>query len=530
MSVVEKNEEKIAKLSRELGLKRASDSDFRNISSLVPEKKKTASKAPSTDTTTVMVEVGGSEIKGQAIPKRAAVVEEEKHAGIEYDGDGALCHVKISPWPTRFSFYSRFAEEAARLWRKKHVKCDAVSFFSYMPQYEQMTTAQLCYYLYWRDLVRHGEYPPVDCSYVLLYLYEIINLPDLIKPALGARLIAYVWGAYRKSYPYLDKYAGEWLCDYCLIRKTPVPTDITEKFLADAAAELSFPEILLGEKKPGVELLRSCSAYDFKKSKYYAEYRSEFDKHVMEAAKAGADALFDGDIYSKIQPVRFSRDSYSGAVACHKVKYKIEISYRSPSRSREVRDAATGIFKLCENNIRAAMGIKSRFSRIALPDNVAAAVNGYFDAVYPERYAKKKKTVETDEYLKYYEPENTGTADIARALMIESDSWQTAVELDGDIISAEDENAAEEILQNTQTEESGDEFSNLVLSLGDDLLTLLGAALERRFFEACASFGIDRTEAERRINEISFDTLGDAVMSGGEIIDDYRGDIAEKLK
>ena len=87
LSVVEKNEEKIAKLSRELGLKRASDSDFRNISSLVPEKKKTASKAPSTDTTTVMVEVGGSEIKGQAIPKRAAVVEEEKHAGIEYDGD-----------------------------------------------------------------------------------------------------------------------------------------------------------------------------------------------------------------------------------------------------------------------------------------------------------------------------------------------------------------------------------------------------------------------------------------------------------
>ena len=201
---------------------------FWDISSLVPERARTAPRDRKTDTTTAKIDLDGAPEKaGEPIPEK----KPEKNSAaprreIEYEGSGPVSRVRVTPWPTGYTFYSRFAAQAAALWRKKCAKCDPVNFFSYMPQYDQMTTAQLKYYLYWRDLVRHGEYPHVECSYVLLYLYEIINLPKLIPVHVGATLIALVWAAYRDAYPYLDKYAGEWLCDYCMIYDTPVPTEL----------------------------------------------------------------------------------------------------------------------------------------------------------------------------------------------------------------------------------------------------------------------------------------------------------------
>lgn len=509
--------------------KRVSDAEgFWDISSLVPERARRSPRVQNTDTTTVIVDIGGEPTRaGEAIPERRdAPKESEEKPTVEYDGDGALCRVKISPWPTKFTFYSRFAAQAAALWRKKHAKCDAVGFFSYMPQYEQMTTAQLKYYLYWRDLVRHGEYPPVDCSYVLLYLYEIINLPKLIPAPVGAKLIALVWAAYRGAYPYLDKYAGEWLCDYCMIYRTPVPTEIVSPFLSDAAPKLAFPEYLSKDGGADFDLVKAVSSYDYKKSKYYAACKAEFDEHIPAAAKAGCDALFEGGIYGSVPPVRITRDSFSGAVAHCDVKFRMEIMYRSPSRSRAVRDAVTAIIKLCENNIRMEKGIKSRFLKISLPDGAARAVNAYFDAVYPERSRRKKRDPDSEEYMKLYEPTDVGSADIARAMKIENDAWQTAIELDGGNIVYEDEAPTAAPSAPIETD---DGFSDFVSSLDAELFALLKAALDGKFTAACAAMRISPAEAERRINELSFDLIGDAVISGGVVIEDYRDDITSRI-
>jgi len=503
---------------------------FWDISSLVPERKKSVPRTQNADTTTVLVDVDGAPAPtGEAIPlRKAAPTKTDDRRDIEYETDGAVCRVVISPWPTSYTFYSRFAAQAAALWRKKHAKCDAVSFFSYMPQYEQMTAAQLKYYLYWRDLVRHGEYPPVDCSYVLLYLYEIINLPKLIPAPVGAKLIALVWAAYRGAYPYLDKYAGEWLCDYCMIYNTPVPADIVAPFLSDAAPKLAFPEYLSKDGGAAFCLVSSASTYDYRKSKYYEAFKDDFDKHIPAAAKAGCDALFEGGIYDSVPPMRVLRDSFSGAVVCCESKYKIAIMYRSPLKSRAVRDAVTSVMKLCENNVRAEKGIKSRFLKITLPSGAVSAVNAYFDAVYPNRNQKKKKDAESEEYMKLYEPSSVGTADIARAMKIESDAWQTAIELDGENIVFEDDAPTEEVFA-PDADCGGDGFDSFVSSLDAGLFSLLKAALDGKFTAACAAQNIAPAEAERLINEQSFDAVGDAVISGGEMIPDYIDDVRSAI-
>ena len=502
---------------------RSDTDDFWDISDLLPQKSKRYD-APLTDVSTVLVEFGGkSEQQEEGIPEKENDGAAESLPCVEYDGEGALCHVKISPWPTNFSFYSRFKATAEKLWRKKHAKCESVAFFSYMPLYEQMTSDQLMYYLYWRDRVRHGEYIHADYSYILLYLYEIINLPHVISPKFGAALIARVWAAYRKTYMHLDKYAGEWLADYCLIHRIPIPYDIVAPIFSDAAKSLTLAELYTDIKTASYDLIKACSLYDYKKSKYYGANRAVYDEHIKKAAEIGARVYFGGDIYETIRPIRVSRDSFSWAVASYDVKFKMEISYRPLTKNHAVRDAATAIIKYCENNVRAALGIKSRFSKIVLPQDVERAINGYFDAVYPDRYVKKKKRPEEEDYLKFYEPDASGTADIARAMQIEHDAWQTAIDLDADNIVFEENDISQSEITAIQKEsaDAGDEFGAFVLALTPELRAILKAAAGGNFTAECAKQNVLPTEAERIINETSYDTVGDAVISNGKITDDY---------
>ena len=267
---------------------------------------------------------------------------------------------------------------------------------------------------------------------------------------------------YRPTYPHLDKYAGEWLIDYCLIRKTPVPYDVIAPILPDAVKNLSLPELYVDMKNAGFEIMRSCSAYDHEKSKYYADNKDVFDEHIKKAARIGAAAYFGGDVCENIRPVRVSRSTFSWAVARSGVKFQTEITYKPILKDRSVREVMTVIIKYCENNVRAALGIKSRFSKLTLPENVAQAIDGYFDAVFPDRYAKKKKQSDDEEYMKFYEPDASG-ADIDRAMQIERDAWQTAIELDAENIAFEEDDAVLPIEKDAA--EGGAESSSLAGSV-----------------------------------------------------------------
>ncbi|MBQ1233289.1 MAG: TerB N-terminal domain-containing protein, partial [Clostridia bacterium] len=97
-----------------------------------------------------------------------------------YEMQSGLVHrVSIYPWKSGYTYYEKFCRDGEYLRRIKGKEAPHVGFFSYMPQYGQMTKAQLAYYLWWREnIIEHGIYLPADYSYILLNIYELINLPD----------------------------------------------------------------------------------------------------------------------------------------------------------------------------------------------------------------------------------------------------------------------------------------------------------------------------------------------------------------
>lgn len=512
-----------------------------------PEKKPRKLTAfPDTDAVEVVLPEKTAEV-GTPIPKRREKDPRERQVLREYElPTGFIQKVSVSPWPTEFNFYSKFRRDAIRYFEREHEPCEYVYFFSYMPQYDQMTVSQLSYYLYWRGEIRKGLYIKTDINYLFLYAYEIINLPDRIPPKKGAIELSRLWAAYREDFRYLDKYLGEWLCDYCLIHKVEPDWITLDVFAGEVASKVAMPEFYLHSGDMTWELMQNISAYDYQKSKYYPDHAKEFDLHIPRAMEQVAKTHIAPHLADYgIEPMRMLRDSFSGAVACHDVKFKIAVMCTPLRRSLDLKQAITGMIKLCENNLRAAFGIKSRFVPNGVSEELKEAVSAYFDAVYPERNLRKKKTeqaLEEERYMALYEPENKGPADISRALEIEAAAWETAELLDtGEDGDPEDmpilESIASEPIPEALTEERGEAFSLPEMSMPDGdfafilemeafLREALSAAVDGAFDAFCRKNGKMAEMVRGAINEQANDAIGDIIIEEDfSLVSDYEEDI-----
>ncbi len=530
-----------------------SDDSFWDIEELLPNRpqKKTGRLTAVFDTDAVPVELGASDEKqGEPIPAVRPDKGQQGDNGVnkktvsyEY-GSGFIGRVEISPWPSSFTFYTKFRRDALRFFDRTSDPCEYVYFFSYMPQYDQMTVSQLSYYLYWRSCVRQGNYPKTDINYLFLYIYEIINLPDRVPAAQGALMLSRLWAAYRADFLYLDKYLGEWLCDYCLIHRVSPDWEIVGAFAGEVAGRVSMPEFYLKEGRLTWPVIESLSTYDYRTSKFYAEHKETFDRHIPVAAERAvqkhvAPCLADYGV----GPVCVRRDSFSGAVACHAMKYKLTVHCTPLRRSLELKQALTGIVKLCENGVRAAMGIKSRFSPSGVSAQLKQEITAYFGELYPKQTTGRKKAAELEEerYLALYEPENRGPADIGRAMEIEAAAWEVA-ELLG---TEEDEALSEPVAQETSaifdaveipddpagvSAETEDEFAFLS-ELDGFWREALCAAADGRFDAFCRDQGKLAYTVCAEINERSMESLGDIIIQEEDfsLVPDYEEQVRAAL-
>ena len=354
-----------------------------------------------------------------------------------YEMQSGLVHrVSIYPWKSGYTYYEKFCRDGEYLRRIKGKEAPHVGFFSYMPQYGQMTKAQLAYYLWWREnIIQHGTYLPADYSYILLNIYELINLPD-DNPIKVRDALCRLWVAYKKDTPRLDRYFAEWICDYCLLHGLPAPVEQLAPIWDDVLAVATLKEFYLdagdGRTASYVRaLLAYCCQYDYRKSKFAAgESKEMYDSiipgvltHLLELDGEGAKLLRGK---GGMQDTIISRDSYVAALCSHRIKKRIEVQYCSVSRSHELRMAVTDMVKYTENRIRAHMGVKSRLGVGTLGDAVKREMDAYLDAVVPR--IKNPEREQVEQYERLYDLPKT-ELNLARSAEIEQASWETTKRL-----------------------------------------------------------------------------------------------------
>ncbi len=525
--------------------------DFWNIDSLVPKR-----RAPSafddkhTQATEIEIPVSDNSAKAESrtekIPEGSVIKryihphseesEKKKIPDLEYSPENSLIHnVRLYSWTTAYPYYEQFRKAAIFYYNKSVQNASHEPYFSYMPQYSQLNDKQLGFYLWFRSEVRAGRYPSVDYSYILLLIYETINLSDKVPAERSVALLSELWLNYRNEYPRLDVQLSEWIFDMCMIERVSPPSDILGEVgnsLPATAGLREFYADAVGDSNAFAALLiRHCSNYNYKKSKFAAGENLPIYKKHMRGVLAYIISRSNDPSHPfelaglKLQDSRSQRDSYTGALCTPRVKKRIEIEFCSFSHSHELRFIVTDILKYAENRIRAHIGVKSRLSVNALPAEIKKLADEYFSSELPVQTIHPSIQDEIPEYEKLYEPISKGLS-FESASQIESLSWETT----GKLVEAFSEN--EEITENTMIEEAEltppqteDDF---FAALGEVETAFIKAALSEDFAaqgRIAAEAGSLTDVIADKINTLSADTRGDILLEdvgiGYAVLDDY---------
>ncbi len=512
--------------------------DFWDIERIMPPKVTAAFDSVDTDGVEISFGQGRGDC-GTPIPERRKIAKDiiasfEKKTSrllFSYKPDIPLFEeVSIFAWPTKYPFYEKFVSDGEKYYRATYTDCTYTPFFSYMPQYNQLTVGQLRYYLKWRSGLRHGHFLKTDFSYILLFIYELLNLENVSTPEKRLTALCTVWLAYRSVFPELDRILSEWVCDFCLFHKLPPPTEKLSSILPNAAASASLKGFYFSNVKETLgKYISLTSAYKYEKSVYYQRNKSVFDAHVIPAASYALSSA-DKSQAEENEPrkTKTSRDIYAGALCVNEVKCRIDVTYYSTSRETKYKSQLSQLVKYCENGVRAHLGIKSRLSSTGLCDELKKYADEYFENNLPpsETSAEKRKKDEDIRYALY----ETDTSDFTTgdALEIEERSWQITRELVPDW-TEEEEITAEE------TEEKDTELSPYALLLSHlsplqlEVLKLLYKGNVPEADALCRKNGAILSGITNEINDISASDTDDIIIEECDVIDDYREMLADAL-
>lgn len=479
-------------------------------------------------------------IKKYVLP-RAPEREQSAEPELEYERRDSLIHrVRIYPWKSSYNYYETFYNDVKRYFDTVAETALPVPFFSYVPQYSQMTLEQRRWYFYWRSRARSSEFLPCDYSYILLYVFEIINAGELLDKQTGIYQLSLVWKSYHKSYPQLNKYLAEWICDYALVNGLDIPREVFGDELSEIMRSSNVKELYASCVMESATdfvniLLEFCSNYDYRSSRYYAENCTIYDEFIKMCLSGAFERGYFAGFSS--EESRMNRDAYVGALCSYHAKKKIEIKYCSFSRTNELRYVIGDAVKYAENKIRAHLSIKSRLGAFSPTSELKQYIDGLAAAYFVKKPALKK--AEKYEYDVLYDVPKKEFS-LADAQRIENESWETTQRL----VEAFDEPeqnkdaptptptptpeppAAEIIADGTQ---QGDGFCRYA----EFLVCVLNEDPAGQKKAARALGGMLDTVADE-INALAADIYGDILIEEGDTgycaIDEYRDIIKEITK
>lgn len=325
---------------------------------------------------------------------------------------GLIANVTVLDWPQRYNYYQRFCNDAERFFSVRGAPCPAEGYFSYIPQYAQLHHGQLQFYFWFRENARAGTHlDDVDLPYILLYIYEIINLPHRIPAARGAAQLAGLWLFYRGRHPELDRYLPEWMCDYCLVHGVPLPEclyPIVPEILPRATLKEFYISAVAQDGFSTEAVILAASDYSYRASRYYAAHKEAYDRHIPAAVGQALTACGIAPHPAAMRRVRVERDAFCGSLCAQTVKKRILVEYHSFARSYELRRAVTQAVKLSENFVRRGEKVRSRLNTQDTDPALRAAVSAYFAAEMPAARRKSEKPAEDLSYERLYDAPTEG--------------------------------------------------------------------------------------------------------------------------
>lgn len=473
-------------------------------------------------------------------------------ASERYKPENSLIHeVVLRKLKCKYNVYSGFLDDAIRYKDKQGVPCEFVEYYSYVPQYNQLSDDQLSYYFWWRYNFREGIKIQTCYSYVLLFVYELINLGKMQDVAQAQRELCDIWNIYHTEFPEISAKLAQWICDFSLIHRLQVPQNIDDQI---TKSTLSLKEFYLripknDYKACATALIRYCTEYDYRMSKFAkGENLKIYDKYIFGAVITAVKFYSeDGAMLSALscEDSKLIRNSFEGALCVEEQKYELEVKYCSFSRSNELRFLMADIIKYAENKIRSYIGVKSKLTVYSVSIELQRELDDYFKNTLFSIPKVSTKREERGDYDVLYDLPKSKFS-LEKAKQIESESWNVTDEL---ISAFEDDFCGEksggntnikDILPNSpvnnnlkvdnvsQKNDVNETDADSLKSLLEEYLDFINAVKNRDcalYKEIAIKSGCLPDSMVDRINEIAVEKIGDMIIedtdSGFDIVECY---------
>ncbi|ULO04675.1 TerB N-terminal domain-containing protein [Paenibacillus sp. 19GGS1-52] len=436
--------------------------------------------------------------------------------------------------------------------RSETVAALFVPFKSYWPTYGHMTGAQSNWYFYWRTEVRQGRFHKTDLSYIFLHVYELINGVGWEEPTDGYRQLCQLWEAYRDKYKRLDQYLGGWIADFSFVHKLDVPLSVIvarSRGLAGDLAELELMRCLSSAPEQlSFAVLTAMSDYDISKSKFYmGEGKEAAELYIPQVIalidayvtrKHGSNLL---EMFPPAPPVLRERFLFRSAVYDISLYgYSVLVPVVRISKSVPLRSLITRLFRLTENKLRELLGYRGRLKGINVDDDMSSLVTRFLQREFHKLKQEEAGPVVVIDQGKLERLQTD--SEIVRTLLTVNDK---------DIISETDESAVSSTASDapiTDLEEEPHDKEPVFEPVAetDPASTPAGAVTEWEQFTAALSplqrealltlksdnglMTIQQLAAESgtmpellidEINELAMDNLGDLLIDGEEIAEEF---------
>lgn len=458
--------------------------EFWSLDSMLPpsafQKKKIST---SCDVSAVEIEIDGEEKSypkltseegkkldfGEWLKKRngfvSAETKNEKTVLREYIPQNPLIYkVTVYENGTKKQFNERFLCDGERLYSKTCPFKGNRPYRAIFPQYASMNDEQTECYIGFRTSVREGAFPKVDEEYILLLVYELINLTDKDTPEKRAEILASLICAYTDVSEKLFSDMCNYLADLCLIYEIPLPGRIFGNAYSKILKSARIKEFFIDPRENGSvsSLAVGISRYDYRSGKFYPENKQYFDGHIEKAVSAAIEHIAKTDSRfreNKNECCRLEHESFHGAYRTNAAKKRIVMELACVTRDEDVKRVTSELTKYAENCIRAALGIKPRLTVSYVNREIKNIIKQYFAQNLPyiapvtRKTEKKSEPEQIPDYEKMYEPTSTGFS-FDDAIDIEKSSWSITEKLVTafDTEEEESENISPEIQKTEQHE------------------------------------------------------------------------------
>ncbi|MFX3674778.1 MAG: TerB N-terminal domain-containing protein [Paenisporosarcina sp.] len=294
---------------------------------------------------------------------------------------------------------TQFIKQSLKHATKRGVESPEIPLHAYWTTFDSLNLTQEKWYFYWREQVLNGKYPDVDLSYIILFVYELLNYSFNQKAAFNISMMALLHDNYIDRIPKVETYIGQWTADMLrevgeneLLEEWESPSG--QIYMMPLYKQLKekhddLPRISFTTWKPYIQNYNETMFFTSHKHKIYKNFKESFPLLQSVSQEQGESLI---DRYFEIREESNEKHLYSSAVMGRETEvFHIKVKRIVPTA--RINDEVTALFRLTENVTRLLNGEKRQIKvdESFLPEGFKEMMMERFTPVPKE--AKKRFTV-----------------------------------------------------------------------------------------------------------------------------------------